>query len=216
MRARHPRGPSSLPPSLWRPVACHRTAARSPAADGAAVRAQAERSPDSAGRRRTRIPTHLRRQNARRAGKAIPLLARRKRRAGRRNHAGDGDQEQHVHHLARRRSRRISNSSSSTASRPRATAASTIAASWCRIPSRRRTPSRCAATSSISTAKRYTGNNYEEKGRLFLAVRGQTDASRRRGRPPIVLSTFGDADELAAKSSPTTGTRFISSSAATC
>jgi hypothetical protein len=43
---------------------------------------------------------------------------------------------------------------------------------------------------------RYTGNNYEEKGRLFLAVRGQT--TRVTGeRPPIILSTFGDAGELA-------------------
>jgi hypothetical protein len=42
---------------------------------------------------------------------------------------------------------------------------------------------------------RYTGNNYEEKGRLFLAVRGQT--TRVVGaRPPIVLSTFGEATEL--------------------
>ena len=44
--------------------------------------------------------------------------------------------------------------------------------------------------------KNYTGNNYEEKGRLFLAVRGQI-AHVVGGRPPIVLSTFGDAAELA-------------------
>jgi hypothetical protein len=45
--------------------------------------------------------------------------------------------------------------------------------------------------------KRYDGNNYEEKGRLFLAVRGQM--TRVVGsRPPIVLSSFGTADELAA------------------
>lgn len=45
--------------------------------------------------------------------------------------------------------------------------------------------------------KRYPGNNYEEKGRLFLAVRGQV--TRVVGtRPPIVLSTFGDAEALAA------------------
>ena len=42
---------------------------------------------------------------------------------------------------------------------------------------------------------RYTGNNYEEKGRLFLAVRGQTTRVT-GGRPPIVLSTFGDPVEL--------------------
>jgi hypothetical protein len=44
--------------------------------------------------------------------------------------------------------------------------------------------------------KRYPGNNYEEKGRLFLAVRGQMTHVV-GGRPPIVLSTFGTADELA-------------------
>ncbi len=44
--------------------------------------------------------------------------------------------------------------------------------------------------------KRYPGNNYEEKGRLFLAVRGQVSHVV-GGRKPIVLSTFGDPDELA-------------------
>ena len=45
--------------------------------------------------------------------------------------------------------------------------------------------------------KRYTGNNYEEKGRRFLAVRGQM--TRVVGtRPPVALSTFGDPDALAA------------------
>jgi hypothetical protein len=44
--------------------------------------------------------------------------------------------------------------------------------------------------------KRYDGNNYEEKGRLFLAVRGQVSHVV-GGRPPIVLATFGDANELA-------------------
>ncbi len=45
--------------------------------------------------------------------------------------------------------------------------------------------------------KRYTGNNYEEKGRRFLAVRGQV--SHVVGtRIPVVLSTFGTEDELAA------------------
>lgn len=42
---------------------------------------------------------------------------------------------------------------------------------------------------------RYTGNNYEEKGRLFLAVRGQMTHVV-SGRTPIVLSTIGDANEL--------------------
>ena len=44
--------------------------------------------------------------------------------------------------------------------------------------------------------KRYPGNNYVEKGRLFLAVRGQMTRVV-GGRPPIVTSTFGDADALA-------------------
>ena len=47
----------------------------------------------------------------------------------------------------------------------------------------------------IDGANRHTGNNYEEKGRLFLAVRGQT--TRVVGtHPPIVLSTLGDYTEL--------------------
>ena len=44
--------------------------------------------------------------------------------------------------------------------------------------------------------KRYPGNNYEEKGRLFLAVRGQMTRVV-GGRPPVLLSTIGDTDELA-------------------
>ena len=44
--------------------------------------------------------------------------------------------------------------------------------------------------------RRYDGNNYEEKGRLFLAVRGQISHVV-GGRPPIVLSSFATSDELA-------------------
>jgi hypothetical protein len=44
--------------------------------------------------------------------------------------------------------------------------------------------------------KRYVGNNYEEKGRLFLAVRGQVTRVV-GGRPPVLVSTIGDTDELA-------------------
>lgn len=44
--------------------------------------------------------------------------------------------------------------------------------------------------------RRYDGNNYEEKGRLFLAVRGQLSHVV-GGRPPVVLSTFATSDELA-------------------
>jgi len=45
--------------------------------------------------------------------------------------------------------------------------------------------------------KRYPGNNYEEKGRLFLAVRGQMTHVV-GGRPPVLISTIGDPNELAA------------------
>lgn len=44
--------------------------------------------------------------------------------------------------------------------------------------------------------KRYPGNNYEEKGRLFLAVRGQMTRVV-GGRPPVLLATIGDSEELA-------------------
>jgi hypothetical protein len=44
--------------------------------------------------------------------------------------------------------------------------------------------------------KMYPGNNYEEKGRLFLAVRGQVTHVV-GGRPPVLLSTIGDTNELA-------------------
>jgi len=48
----------------------------------------------------------------------------------------------------------------------------------------------------IDGAGRYTGNNYEEKGRLFLGVRGQVTRVTGK-RKPIVLSSFGDSEELA-------------------
>jgi hypothetical protein len=49
----------------------------------------------------------------------------------------------------------------------------------------------------IDGQKRYTGNNYEEKGRLFLAVRGQV--TRVIGtRPPIVLASAGEEKDLSA------------------
>jgi hypothetical protein len=44
--------------------------------------------------------------------------------------------------------------------------------------------------------KMYPGNNYEEKGRLFLAVRGQMTHVV-GGRVPVLVSTIGDTDELA-------------------
>ena len=45
--------------------------------------------------------------------------------------------------------------------------------------------------------KRYVGNNYEEKGRLFMAVRGQVTRVV-GGRPPIVVASVGDEAQLAA------------------
>lgn len=48
----------------------------------------------------------------------------------------------------------------------------------------------------VDGGRRYVGNNYEEKGRLFLAVRGQL--TRVVGnRPPVVLGTFGNETKLA-------------------
>ena len=47
----------------------------------------------------------------------------------------------------------------------------------------------------IDGQNRYTGNNYEEKGRLFLAVRGQVTHVTGT-RTPIVLSTVGENKEL--------------------
>jgi hypothetical protein len=44
--------------------------------------------------------------------------------------------------------------------------------------------------------RRYDGNNYEEKGRLFLSVRGQMTRVM-GGRPPVVLASFGASEELA-------------------
>jgi hypothetical protein len=48
----------------------------------------------------------------------------------------------------------------------------------------------------IDGANRYTGNNYEEKGRLFLALRGQMTHVV-GGRKPVILSTFGEEAQMA-------------------
>lgn len=47
----------------------------------------------------------------------------------------------------------------------------------------------------IDGARRYTGNNYEEKGRLFLAERGSVTRITGKQKPTI-LSTLGDMKEL--------------------
>jgi len=48
----------------------------------------------------------------------------------------------------------------------------------------------------IDGRKQYAGNNYEEKGRLFLALRGQVTRVV-GGRVPVLVSTFADGIELA-------------------
>jgi len=49
----------------------------------------------------------------------------------------------------------------------------------------------------IDGKKEYSGNNYEEKGRLFLAVRGQMTRVV-GGRPPVIVAAFGDSAALGA------------------
>jgi 3-keto-disaccharide hydrolase len=48
----------------------------------------------------------------------------------------------------------------------------------------------------LDGGKRYSGNNYEEKGRLFVGVRGQVTRIV-GGRPPVLVSTIGNPTELA-------------------
>ena len=71
------------------------------------------------------------------------------------------------------------------------TAASTIGASKC--PARR---GPCAATRRISTARnRYTGQNYEERGRTFNALRGQITRIL-PGKKAEVIGSLGNPKEL--------------------
>lgn len=49
----------------------------------------------------------------------------------------------------------------------------------------------------IDGQNRYTGNNYEEKGRLFLAVRGEITRVTGKAKP-VILSSVGEDKELAA------------------
>ena len=53
----------------------------------------------------------------------------------------------------------------------------------------------------IDGKNNYTGQNYEEKGRLFLATRGEVTHVV-GGRTPIVLSSLGDSKDLAAFITP--------------
>src|SRR5215471_10284643 len=50
----------------------------------------------------------------------------------------------------------------------------------------------------IDGQNRYTGNNYEEKGRLFLAVRGQVTHVT-GARLPVILSRLGDNKDMGSK-----------------
>ena len=49
----------------------------------------------------------------------------------------------------------------------------------------------------IDGRNNYTGQNYEERGRLFLSVRGQMTRVV-GGRKPVILSSLGEAKDLAA------------------
>jgi hypothetical protein len=53
----------------------------------------------------------------------------------------------------------------------------------------------------IDGRHRYTGNNYEEKGRFFLALRGQLTRVV-GGRPPVLVSRFAGEDDLARSLGP--------------
>jgi hypothetical protein len=48
----------------------------------------------------------------------------------------------------------------------------------------------------IDGPRRYIGQNYEEKGRLFMAMRGQVTRVV-GGRPPVVVASLGDEAQLA-------------------
>ena len=47
----------------------------------------------------------------------------------------------------------------------------------------------------IDGKNQYTGQNYEEKGRTFLALRGQV-ARLEEGKPPAIVASLGSADDL--------------------
>ena len=65
----------------------------------------------------------------------------------------------------------------------------------------------------IDGADKYTGQNYEERGRTFLAMRGPGHPRRRRPDPPS-SQTSGLPTNSKPSSTPTTGTNTISSSVA--
>ena len=129
-------------------------------------------------RRRAGIRADLRRQDARGLGGRPEVLAGRERRHRRRDHAGDGDQEQHVHHLARRAATdfelkldyRITAGGNSGINYRSADVPDPVTPT---------TRSRCAATSSTSTAKKMYGQQL--RGERTPVSRGpRPDDPRRR------------------------------------
>ena len=60
----------------------------------------------------------------------------------------------------------------------------------------------------IDGQNRYTGNNYEEKGRLFLAVRGQVTRVTGTAKP-MILSKIADEPSLTAAITPAWNTAHI-------
>jgi hypothetical protein len=53
----------------------------------------------------------------------------------------------------------------------------------------------CGYQADIDGQNRYTGQNYEEKGRTFLALRGQATRLQ-EGRPPQIIGSLGTTNEL--------------------
>ena len=144
-----------------------------------------------------RDSSRFRRQDAGRMGGRSGLLARRERRAGRRDHATDRREEQHLCHLARRTTKRLRTQAGLPDHRGRQ---QRHQLSQCRRARSGHTGQPiCHARLPVRhrRAQAHAGNNYEEKGRLFLAMRGQVTRVV-GGRPPVLLSSFGDADALAA------------------
>jgi hypothetical protein len=60
----------------------------------------------------------------------------------------------------------------------------------------------------IDGRNQYTGNNYEERGRLFLGVRGQVTRVTGTAKPAI-LSSLGDTKDLAALLTPDWNSAYL-------
>ena len=189
-----PTGRSSPPPSSSAQASAASSGRSRPSSRPRHRTRRSKRSAVGSRRRRARLSADLRRQDADRMGRRPEILAGRKRRARRRDHARDVDQEQHLHHLARRTAeglRAEARLSHHGEGQQRHQLPQRDRARWSRAKVRdARLPVR------HRRRKRHSGNNYEEKGRLFLAVRGQLTRVV-GGRPPVLISTFGDTDNSA-------------------